>query len=951
MPTHGLGASDDDAWAWDAVAGAWRPSAAAGDAGGLVTGAADRSGASGRRADDFFAVERVGEADDRSEPSFPPVPDRSGAQDPTGQGWRDRPFPAPDPFDVSASHERPALPAYPFQPASPFQPPPPDPRPGWLPGGDDSATGTTTGGYGGGRWGLSVDGSDRAGAAQRDTGSPGAADGFAGYGGPAGQGQSPAGQGQSPAGQGQSPAGQGQGPAGQGPVGQSPAGQGAGHPWQSAPGPANGNGTGPDGYQPGVLRGFAPHYPDVRGSTDGYRTRPRDDGPASPPAGGAFSFGGQPDQRLFDTGAPGPDGRRPSGPQPLSGRASPAALPPPALPPAALPPAALPPAGMPPDGGFGGSTGSPPARGPAGYGAPASAGNGVPNPNGVGDRYGSDRPVNGYGLAGHQAGYPPLMGADRELPARQPDTTGPGDGSTSYLMGGSFRAAQPRDRGRVPPAGPNPPPPDRGGPLDAGPAATAGSPAPSGYGTGGYPGSGAARALVRGAGVNDDAPVTPGTSRPTAGRADGGNDRAVLLPPTYRGPAAATTAEPSVPARPHPRTAPRPPSAVPGARTPGGGLPGEAAFADPAAAASSAAGPMERTDIVPRVTDAARPRTSRDGMPSSPAVPPGVLGQSLAEMTATLSRIGSTPDTGSRDTGSRDAGSRGTGPDDDDGGWKPSSSVRKKVGRPGTAAARVSSPDGASTDTGARGPEQRSTASGAAKRPAVRLSSQPDSRRGGPDPGDDIDDVDDDVDDIDDDGSGGPGSGLLARYRHGWTGPLIVAVLVSLVAVGLYALLSGGAEDLPVGAPEDPVDPGVTAAASSAGGAPTPATSNPDAAAGRALVDGTYRCYRTADGDQPADGAASADNRNSQASAALPNKLVVPRESGSYRWDDQQGTYSITKNSLSTDTVIFTDVQFADGPLKDIKALFINRVGAGDAGKDGGFLTFKDGSNRWCAIN
>ncbi len=180
---------------------------------------------------------------------------------------------------------------------------------------------------------------------------------------------------------------------------------------------------------------------------------------------------------------------------------------------------------------------------------------------------------------------------------------------------------------------------------------------------------------------------------------------------------------------------------------------------------------------------------------------------------------------------------------------------------------------------------------------------------------------------------------------------MIVAVLVSLVAVGLYALLSGGAEDLPVGAPEDPADPGVTAAASSAGGAPTPATSNPDAAAGRALVDGTYRCYRTADGDQPADGAASADNRNSQASAALPNKFVVPRESGSYRWDDQQGTYSITKNSLSTDTVIFTDVRFADGPLKDIKALFINRVGAGDAGKDGAFLTFKDGSNRWCAIN
>ncbi len=230
-----------------------------------------------------------------------------------------------------------------------------------------------------------------------------------------------------------------------------------------------------------------------------------------------------------------------------------------------------------------------------------------------------------------------------------------------------------------------------------------------------------------------------------------------------------------------------------------------------------------------------------------------------------------------------------------------------------------------------------------------RAAGRPVSRRGEPDPGDDIDDIDDADDDIDD--GGGFGAGLLARYRHGWTGPLIVAVLVSLVAFGLYALLSGGTEDSATGAPDARVDPGATAAASASGGASTPATSNPDATAGRALVDGTYRCYRTADGDPPADGAASAGSRNSQASTALPNRLVVPRESGSYRWDDQQGTYSITKNSLSTDSVIFADIQFADGPLKNIKALFINRAGAGDAGKDGGFLTFKDGSNRWCAIN
>ncbi len=193
--------------------------------------------------------------------------------------------------------------------------------------------------------------------------------------------------------------------------------------------------------------------------------------------------------------------------------------------------------------------------------------------------------------------------------------------------------------------------------------------------------------------------------------------------------------------------------------------------------------------------------------------------------------------------------------------------------------------------------------------------------------------------DIDGDDIGGGGDsdrlGFLTSHRRGWVGPLAVAALVSLVAIGLYVLLAGGGE-APPAAQEKSVTP--ASSASRAAGSPTPATSNPDAATGLALVDGTYRCYR-------------ADGADLQPLAALPNKFVVPRERGSYLWDDQQGTYSITKNSLSTDTVIFTDVQFTGGPLKDVKALFIDRVRDGDAGKDAGFLTFKDGSNRWCAIN
>jgi integrin beta 3 len=162
-------------------------------------------------------------------------------------------------------------------------------------------------------------------------------------------------------------------------------------------------------------------------------------------------------------------------------------------------------------------------------------------------------------------------------------------------------------------------------------------------------------------------------------------------------------------------------------------------------------------------------------------------------------------------------------------------------------------------------------------------------------------------------------------------GPLVVAALVSLVAIGAYILLTGGKDD------PDTTQTVATPPVGSAG-TQSPPGSNPDAATGLALADGAYRCYQ-------------ADSADLKPLAAVADKLVVPLTRGVYTWNGREGTYTIVKNSLSTDTEIFADVRFTDGPLKDVKALFFNRVRQGDAGKDAGGLTFEDGTNRWCAIN
>lgn len=77
----------------------------------------------------------------------------------------------------------------------------------------------------------------------------------------------------------------------------------------------------------------------------------------------------------------------------------------------------------------------------------------------------------------------------------------------------------------------------------------------------------------------------------------------------------------------------------------------------------------------------------------------------------------------------------------------------------------------------------------------------------------------------------------------------------------------------------------------------------------------------------------------------------MPRASGVYLWDGARGTYTISRQTYSTATDVFSTVSFTSGPLRGVDATYLNRVRQGDAGLDSGGLVFKDGSDRYCAVN
>jgi integrin beta 3 len=323
----------------------------------------------------------------------------------------------------------------------------------------------------------------------------------------------------------------------------------------------------------------------------------------------------------------------------------------------------------------------------------------------------------------------------------------------------------------------------------------------------------------------------------------------------------------------------------------------------------------------------------------------------------------------------RRAGGRGRGngaepPGDDDSGWQPSRSVRKPGGRsvpadrrrtpnpvtdtnslqpvasgPGD---RSAAPTGRSGERGAdTGERRRRTAERAARgsttgpgaRRAAGRSGDATGAHGVPrrraahrdsassdllEPTDRPDDPLDDEDEL-------PSEDRLAWLRQGWIGPLAVALAVALLAVGGYVLLRGNGGDGASPAPS-----------ASADASSTPATTNPDALIGKAMIDGSWQC-RLVTGTNPL-----------KLSNDVVGVLVVARTAGSYTWQGTPGEYTITPVSGNDGGNVIGDVKFTSGPLKDLTAMHIAKPGAGIRGKAQGTLELKPSGSaphRFCGVN
>ncbi|MBX6391311.1 MAG: hypothetical protein IRZ08_20370 [Frankia sp.] len=194
-----------------------------------------------------------------------------------------------------------------------------------------------------------------------------------------------------------------------------------------------------------------------------------------------------------------------------------------------------------------------------------------------------------------------------------------------------------------------------------------------------------------------------------------------------------------------------------------------------------------------------------------------------------------------------------------------------------------------------------------------------------------------------DDGTG-PAQDRLAWFRQGWLGPLAIAVVVSLVAVGLYVLLAGRGED--GGTQETPPATVVPTA---------PRTTNPDALVGKALVDGRYECVELAAAPTASPSAAPAAGGAAAApgpiARELDDVLIVLPVSGQYTWNGEPGEYTINTPTFENEnTVVVASVTFTSGPLKDQRADSVT-YGQPDGGPAPGTLKFTQGSNMFCAVN
>jgi hypothetical protein len=179
-------------------------------------------------------------------------------------------------------------------------------------------------------------------------------------------------------------------------------------------------------------------------------------------------------------------------------------------------------------------------------------------------------------------------------------------------------------------------------------------------------------------------------------------------------------------------------------------------------------------------------------------------------------------------------------------------------------------------------------------------------------------------------GTAGGLADRLAWFRHGWLGPLAIALTVSLLAVGMYVMLTGGSDAGSTGGS----GPGTLPVSTSS------ATTNPDALAGKALVDGTYDCVKPA-----------ATGGTGAVSEPLSDVFIVPPTQGRYSWNGQEGDYTMASPSYDRTVNIIAAVTFTSGPLKDSTANSITYADKSANGEAEATLQFTRGAQLFCTVN
>ncbi|WP_041259760.1 hypothetical protein [Pseudofrankia inefficax] len=185
-------------------------------------------------------------------------------------------------------------------------------------------------------------------------------------------------------------------------------------------------------------------------------------------------------------------------------------------------------------------------------------------------------------------------------------------------------------------------------------------------------------------------------------------------------------------------------------------------------------------------------------------------------------------------------------------------------------------------------------------------------------------------------GAHGDAADRLTWFRHGWLGPLAVAVTLALVALGLYVLVSGRGGGGRGGGSVVATTP------------PSPAGTNPDAKVGKALVDGTYICQAGPSASVSA--TAGATTGATTVAAGTTSVLLVPATTGTYTWNGQSGAYVIATPNYDDPSNIIASVSFSSGPLQGDTATSIAGWPKG-GGRVTATVTLTKGNSMFCKLN